>query len=515
MADEALASLQATALTARCHNPFFRQKQLKCLHDVLRKNSSAIKDAIVQDSRTSDADATTEVALTLNVVKDHYAAIGPDEEFKTEYRIANGHDAADAREPWGVIYVEPLQSHTPFFSAVSALSAAVAAGNCVALKVSFFPFFHIHQAIKYSYQTQLENTLRALSSLLRTLLPQALEPDTFAIVSSAPSSNALAQCLQVLQETHVSEPGYTHLASPRRKVVAVVDRTADLAAAAEQLVTARFAFGGTSPYAPDVVLVNEFVRKEFLECVLKNAIRFMAVSGDIANGSTPSKHTSPSSNKTSPINSALNSLTENKSWNFNTITRGDTGAIIELTHPTALPPKLSQPLFCIASITSLEHAISLVEADTEPPLAGYHFSTPQAGKYLAQFIPASASFINHIPYTIILGPAAPDFHPLTVSARYSTSQFSRAAPAFITPPSSQPYLSKALISKDQRKAAAELLSTATQEIKEKKRKESIAIGYFEQGIFIGLGVYGIPLLTCVGATLFFGVRAGLRRWVFV
>ena len=72
----------------------------------------------------------------------------------------------------------------------------------------------------------------------------------------------------------------------------------------------------------------------------------------------------------------------------------------------------------------------------------------------------------------------------------------------------------ALMGKDTTKAAAELLMEATQEIKENKRAESIAIGYFEQGIFIGLGVYGVPLLTCIGATLFFGIRAGLRRWAF-
>ena len=135
----ALPSLQATVLTARCHNPFLRQKQLKCLHDVLRKNSSELKDALKQDSRISDTDATTEVALALTVIKDHYAAIDPDKASKDEYRIANGQNAAEAREPWGVVYVEPGQRHTPFFSTVVALSAAIAAGNCVALKVNRSP----------------------------------------------------------------------------------------------------------------------------------------------------------------------------------------------------------------------------------------------------------------------------------------------------------------------------------------------------------------------------------------
>jgi aldehyde dehydrogenase (NAD+) len=133
--DVAVANLQATALTARCHNVFFRQKQLKSLHDSLRNNSSSIKDAIKRDSRVSDAEATTEVALALDVVKAHYDSIDTKEELKREYRISSGANASDGRDPWGVIYIEPQQNHTPLYSAVVALSAALVTGNCVALKV--------------------------------------------------------------------------------------------------------------------------------------------------------------------------------------------------------------------------------------------------------------------------------------------------------------------------------------------------------------------------------------------
>tara|TARA_R110002003_G_scaffold196_1_gene15260 strand:+ start:8948 stop:9475 length:528 start_codon:yes stop_codon:yes gene_type:complete len=134
--DAALANLQATALTARCHNAFFRQKQLKALHDTLRSNISTIKDAIKQDTRVSDAEATTEIALALHNVKEHYKAIDVKRELDKEYRITSGKDASDRRQPWGVVYIEPQRSHTPFHSIIVALSAAVAAGNCVALKVS-------------------------------------------------------------------------------------------------------------------------------------------------------------------------------------------------------------------------------------------------------------------------------------------------------------------------------------------------------------------------------------------
>jgi aldehyde dehydrogenase (NAD+) len=136
MPDQALTALHATALTARCHNSFFRQKQLKALHDTLRQSSSTLKDAIKADTRVTEVEATAEVALALDLIKEHYSSINPAKELEEEYRITKEKDASDQTKPWGVVYIEPQQSHTPFFAVIAALSAALAAGNCVALKVS-------------------------------------------------------------------------------------------------------------------------------------------------------------------------------------------------------------------------------------------------------------------------------------------------------------------------------------------------------------------------------------------
>jgi acyl-CoA reductase-like NAD-dependent aldehyde dehydrogenase len=61
------------------------------------------------------------------------------------------------------------------------------------------------------------------------------------------------------------------LSSAGTRVITVVDRTADLEAAAKAITHARFSFGGTSPYAPDLVLVNEYVKQDFFEACSKNA----------------------------------------------------------------------------------------------------------------------------------------------------------------------------------------------------------------------------------------------------
>jgi aldehyde dehydrogenase (NAD+) len=130
-----IAALQATANTRRCHNAFFRQEQLKSLHDIVRARSSDIVSSIRKDTNVTSVEATRECALAISIIKEHYNAINPEKELEDERRIANRKNAKDRREPCGVVYIEPDLNHTPFFSIMVALSAAVAAGNCVALKV--------------------------------------------------------------------------------------------------------------------------------------------------------------------------------------------------------------------------------------------------------------------------------------------------------------------------------------------------------------------------------------------
>lgn len=69
--------------------------------------------------------------------------------------------------------------------------------------------------------------------------------------------------------------------SSTSRCVAIVDRSADIDAAAKAITTARFSFGGSSPYAPDLVLVNEFVKKEFFEACSRYAtLSFARASGE-------------------------------------------------------------------------------------------------------------------------------------------------------------------------------------------------------------------------------------------
>lgn len=341
-----------------------------------------------------------------------------------------------------------------------------------------------------------------MPSLLRTLLPKALQPDTFQIISTSPQEGSLSNVLSVIQGGRNEKPDYTRLVSSAGRVIAVVDRTADLSSAAEALVSARFSFGGTSPYAPDLVFVNEFVKRDFVEQVLKHGIRYLAATS--SNGTA----TSTSQPKKRNANNALATLSESKNWQTHVITQGTTGAIVELinkdiTH-VPLPPRSNVPVLAISAVSSLDHAIDLIANDSDDRLtAAYHFAAPAHAKYLSQFIRSEVAFVNHIPNSLLLGPGAPLFHEVDVENRYRKELFQRASPVLVTPVSTHANIGQ---------NAAKLLEDATKEIKEPKRAEWIAIGHFEQGILLGLGVYGVPLLTVLGTSLFYGVRAGLRKF---
>ena len=91
--------------------------------------------------------------------------------------------------------------------------------------------------------------------MLRKILPAALDADIFAVSSTRPSAGFLSKCTLLNQTEHDGDNG---------NVVAIVDRTANVPRAASAVGFSRASFNGKSCYAPDVVLVNEFVADDFI-----------------------------------------------------------------------------------------------------------------------------------------------------------------------------------------------------------------------------------------------------------
>ena len=115
----------------------------------------------------------------------------------------------------------------------------------------------------------------ALPGVLRKILPQVLDADTFAISEERPDGSFLERTHIIAQNDSVSLSSNTLSSPTSSTTVALVDRTANIPAAAEALVSARFAFGGRSTYSPDIVLVQEFAMKEFVEAIIQRSSKYL------------------------------------------------------------------------------------------------------------------------------------------------------------------------------------------------------------------------------------------------
>ncbi|TKA76331.1 hypothetical protein B0A49_02688 [Cryomyces minteri] len=455
-----LQRIREAAIDGRTQNIYYRQTQLELLNDTLVQNSETIQQAIIHDSCNNEVEARIEYSLALLSLREQYTGLSAAKSLEEEYAIAQGKDAPDRREGVGIVYIVPT-AYTMFYSVIAPLGAAIAAGNCV-----------------------LENTLREVPNLLSRLLKDALDGDTFAIASSrVEDAHFLARCLQA-------------------RVIAVVDRTANLEEAAKALVTARFSFGGKSPYAPDCVLVNEFSKKDFLKAVTSQSIAFLTEQ----NGSLDKGRV----NRRLEGKALVDEVREDGAARI--VASGTNGAIVDVERRESqlLRRKVSECCLVVHGVRSLDDAIDLANSD-EDLLASYLFATPAAGKYLSQFIRSNVSFVNHIPVELLVGPAAPINYPVSATTRYSSMLFTKSRPQYIVPSQRSSVLGEVLRT-GSRAALSQVYGEATASLPiAEKRSEGASIGFFEQGIVTGLSMTFVPLLAGIGTLGYFGLRIAMER----
>jgi hypothetical protein len=123
-----------------------------------------------------------------------------------------------------------------------------------------------------------------IDTLLKSLLVKALDNDTFGIATKSVPSQSLPAHILLDQTSPSSLPiSKTNelVSSTSSRTLAIVDRTANVDAAAQAIVTARFSFQGTSPYAPDLVIVNEWVKKDFFEACIKYTTQLVSSKGSV------------------------------------------------------------------------------------------------------------------------------------------------------------------------------------------------------------------------------------------
>ena len=266
--------------------------------------------------------------------------------------------------------------------------------------------------------------------------------------------------------------------SHANRTVAIVDRTADVQLAARELVAARFAFGGRSPYAPDCVLVNEFVKQAFLQAVLSECVK-------LGSGVTASGHAKSKLVARETVRHHVDSLKDADSG-LRIVLQDEKMAVLDVPArtPDLLRNKTEAPVLMVHSVRSLDDAIDLISSTTDDQsLAAYHFANAATGKYLAQYIDASVTFVNNIPRDILVGPAFPTAHPINLEIRYPAELFTVQRPAYTTPSLASARLEAALRSSSN-VTAQQLLAEATSPLPAMKRSGGGSVGFFEQGFLM-------------------------------
>lgn len=152
-----------------------------------------------------------------------------------------------------------------------------------------------------------------------------------------------------------------------------------------------------------------------------------------------------------------------------------------------------------------------------PLLAGYFFAEPEAAKYLAQFLPCHMSVINNIPSHLLVGPAAPTTHEPDFLYRYNRNMFSVPRPQFVEKVQAEfqkveeaLLLSAAASKGTGRTSTSNLRELATKPLPPTGQSDNKGIGFFEQGLILGAGMYLSVILPTLGFTAYFLGRKGLE-----
>jgi len=242
----------------------FRREQLLRLKQALLQNEGALRDALQADLHKSPAESyLTEVFLVVNEI--NYALRNlrrwtRRERVKTDivqqparsYRVA---------EPLGVVLIIAPWNY-PVQLSLLPLVGAIAAGNCAVIKPSELA----------------PNSSSAIARLIADTFPS----EYVTVVEGGPDA---AQSLLELRFDYIFFTGGTRIGRHILRAAAehltpvtlelggkspcIVDRSADIAAAAKRIGFSRFINAGQTCVSPDYVLVQSSVKDRFVDALVK------------------------------------------------------------------------------------------------------------------------------------------------------------------------------------------------------------------------------------------------------
>ncbi|KPI36600.1 uncharacterized protein AB675_4433 [Cyphellophora attinorum] len=407
-----ITAILSTVSEGRTKDLRYRQRQLLSLHSWIDTHATEIAGALAADDGRSPLEAEFVLSAVLNELRHHYESLDLKKELAVEYSIKKGKENPDRRVAEDLVYLVPARSSL-VFSVLVVLCASIAAGCCFIVE--------------------------ATPDVLRRLFSESLDRRAFITVSNRPIESVLRSCLVVDQANSSSSDagGRILTCDSQRRAVAIVDRSADLDLAAKEIAASRYFVGGEGDYAPDLVLVNEFARAEFLEAWSKHctALSHARSAMDGSCSSDGALHptldvgksfvTIPRSRTQDPClmgrkqhsemkgeGLRLDEISTRQDLNFDEARRADTVTLLAYT-----------------SLDDAIDSLATVQQNALPAL--YVFADLAPAKYLSHFIKTHVSFVNHIPANLLIGPVAPSGYPVSTESRYRREMFESPSPQFV------------------------------------------------------------------------------------
>lgn len=113
---------------------------------------------------------------------------------------------------------------------------------------------------------------------------------------------------------------------------------------------------------------------------------------------------------------------------------------------------------------------------------------------------------------LTVGPASPFCHPVNPSLRYPSSLFSVPSPQYVKAIPESALLGQMLRSGTAKDLQQLPTILRAEELETNKRPMKYGIGFFEQGLMVGIGIAATPLLAGIGVLSWYGIRTVAGRW---
>ena len=133
---QSFPQLTAACIEGKPRSVRHRQHQFHRLHDSLIAEGAAIVEALQDDNAILRREAVFEYSLALGQLRSTYQSVNLEAELTAANAIEHGQNSLHRKVGLGIVYIRPDRTRAEVYGTLSALCAALAAGNCIVVEVA-------------------------------------------------------------------------------------------------------------------------------------------------------------------------------------------------------------------------------------------------------------------------------------------------------------------------------------------------------------------------------------------